>query len=126
MPLPLGGDSRLSRRLALSLACLPACLQGVVPADAGRGVALVPEPSLPSRTFRQLPRRLYQLGPTDWASGEAGKFRSVELIRNVSTGWTRLAASPGRVGGAWAPPGSPSPGPVDLGTNPEPSVISKA
>ena len=25
MPLPLGGDSRLSRRLALSLACLPAC-----------------------------------------------------------------------------------------------------
>ena len=96
-----------------------------MPADAGLGVALVPEPSLRSRTFRQLPRRLYLLGPTDWASGEAGKFRSVEFIRNVSTGWTRRVASPGGVGGAWAPPGSPSPGPVDLGTNPEPSVFSK-
>lgn len=75
---------------------LPACLQGVVPAvmarDAGLGVALAFKPSLPRRTFRQIPRCLYQSGPIDWASEEAGKFRSIEFIRNVSTSWTRPMA----------------------------------
>lgn len=113
-------EARLSWLLAFSL-------QGVVPAVTARTLALgwcwALPPSLPSRTFRQIPHCLYQSGPTDWASEDAGKFRSVEFLGLSGTPaeagpdpWCHQEVLELRL---WAPPGTPSSDPVDLGMNPE-------